>query len=605
MQIAQIVPKVKTRGTGIFDYSIPPELLVQIKIGLLVQVPFRGRKVNGIILEIKKSSKFDNLKPILKVIDPIPVVDKIHIELAKWMSDYYLTDFAKTLFENIVPPAKRTIKKKTEIEQESNKIININTKSGKNFLVVADFKARLDFYQTAITKTLTQKKQIIILVPDLDFVPFLQEKIKEEIAVISSDLTITKRWKIWDSIRSGQTKIVIGSNSALFVPAQNLGLIIIEQEENETYKNDQAPRFNALKVAEELSKLTSANLVIGSSSPSIETYFNARKNKYLYKIKAKTNTCISIVNMTFERSVISEPLKEKIEETLELNKKVMIILDRKGEGARLFCTNCKWLYKCPDCLSPLTPNIDSAHCTNCNRDFSIPAICPLCHKVSLKNIGMTTSKLEKLIHELWPELKTIRVEKDKNDNIDSDWSIAVATSLALKTQLPEIGLLVILDADQSLNFPGYRTQERNFQNYLKLLQLGKSGLVQTHLPESSIINNLGTLNYENFFNKEIINRQTFDFPPFTKIIRIIYKNLDKFAGQKEADNIYKQVDRIIKENNLSITLLGPLASRIPKRGYYFNQIILKQTKRSQIIDNYLKSLSKGWIIDVDPFDISL
>lgn len=605
MQIAQIVPKVKTRGSGIFDYSIPPELLVQIKIGLLVQVPFRGRKIEGIILDIKKNSKFDNLKPILKVIDPIPVVDKIHIELAKWMSNYYLTDFTKTLFENIVPPAKRTIKKNAEIDKIITDDIIVTNKQRKKFLVVTDLKSRLDFYQTAITKTLAQNKQIIILVPDLDFVPFFKEKIKEEMAVISSDLTTTKRWKIWDSIRSGQTKIVIGSNSALFVPAKNLGLIIVEQEENETYKSDQSPRFNAPKVAEELSKLTSANLVIGSSAPSIETYFDARKNKYLYRIKNKIIPEISIINMTFERGVVSEPLKEKIEELLKSNKKILIMLDRKGEGARLFCTNCKWLFKCPNCQLALTPNINSARCTNCNKDFPMPAICPSCHKVSLKNIGMTTSKLEKIIHELWPQAKTIRIEKDRNDDIKSDWSIAITTSFALKSQLPEIELVAILDADQSLNFPGYKTETRNFQTNFRFMQLGNSGLIQTHLPENSINASLGTLNYEAFFNSEITNREKFNFPPFTKITRIIYKNIDKKIGQQETDIVAKGLNDIIKNNNLAIILLGPSASKNQKNGYFYYQIILKQTKRSQIIDDYLKTLPKGWIIDVDPFDISL
>jgi primosomal protein N' (replication factor Y) len=605
MQIAQIIPKVKTRGTGIFDYSIPPEILVQIKIGLLVQVPFRGRKVEGIILDIKKSSKFDNLKPILKVIDPIPVVDRVHIELARWMSDYYLTGFTKTLFENIVPPAKRTIKKNSEKESEANQIIGNNTKPRKKFLVVADLNSRLDFYKTAIIKTLDQKKQVIILVPDLDFVPFFIEKIQKEIALISSDLTITKRWKIWDSIRSGKTQIVIGASSAIFAPAKNLGLVIIDQEENENYKNDQSPRFNVLKVADELTKLTNANLVIGSSSPSVETYFEARKNKYLYKIKNKNITEVSTINMTFERGLISEPLKEKIEAALELKQKIIIVLNRKGEGARLFCTNCKWLFKCPVCKLALTPNIDCAHCSNCNKDYSIPVICPSCNKVSLKNIGMTTSKLEKISKDLWPQASIIRIEKDRTDDINSNWDIAIVTNFALKINFPEIELVIILDADQGLNFPGYKTQERNFQTYFNFLQLGKTGLIQTHLPENSLIKNLGSSSYENFFIDEIVNREKFDYPPYVKITRIVYRNFDKSECQKEANIVFNRTNEIIKENNLSIKLLGPLAGQIPKRGYYFNQIILKQLKRSQIVDDFLKTLPNGWIIDVDPFDIGL
>ncbi|MEI6040430.1 MAG: primosomal protein N' [Candidatus Berkelbacteria bacterium] len=604
MQIAQIVPKVKTRGSGIFDYSIPPELLVQIKIGLLVKVPFHGRKVEGIILTIKKSSKFDNLKPILKIIDTVPVVDEIHIELARWMSEYYLTDFTKTLFENIVPPAKRTIKKQTDIIEPEKSIINETKKPGKKFLVVADFKARLMFYQKIISKVLSQNKQIIILIPDLDLVPFFTKNIKEEISVISSGMTLTKRWKIWDSIRCGQTRIVIGSNSAIFAPTKNLGLVIIDQEENETYKNDQSPRFNITKVAHELTKLTNANLVIGSISPSLETYHTAKQNKYLYKIKPDQPANISIVNMTFERGILSQPLKDSIEQAIELNQKIMIVLNRKGEGARLFCPDCKWIQTCPICKNPLKPGTNTSKCTNCNKDYSAPAICPICHSSNLKNIGMTTTKLEKIIRENWPSIKITRIEKDHIDT-SKDWQIAIVTSFALKTDFPEIETVVLLDADFGLNFAGYRTEERNFQTYLKFLRLAKNGLIQTHLPESQLVKNLASLNYENFYETEITNRQKFNYPPFTKLTRIIYRNPDKMICSKEAENVTSTLSKIILDNHLDIKLLGPLASTSIKHGFFYQQVILKQNKRSVLVDNYLRTLPKGWIIDVDPFDINL
>ncbi len=247
MQIARVVPKVKTSGEGIFDYSIPPEILPDMKIGILVLVPFHGRKIEGIVIDIKRSSQITRLKPIISLIDTFPVIDKVHTELAKWMADYYITDFSKTLFENIVPPAKRIIKKRDDSTATLQKLSG--NRSPKKYLVVADFQTRLKFYLQAIKKTLARGQQIIILVPDLSLVPYFTRSIKNKISILHTGLTLTQRWLEWDKIRRGDIDIVIGSNSALFAPVKNLGLIIIDQEENETYKSGQAPRYHTVKVA--------------------------------------------------------------------------------------------------------------------------------------------------------------------------------------------------------------------------------------------------------------------------------------------------------------------------------------------------------------------
>jgi primosomal protein N' (replication factor Y) len=604
MQIAQIVPKIRTRGEGIFDYSIPPQFLPEIKIGLLVLVPFRGRNIEGIIIDIKRSTAIENLKPIVSIIDTTPVVDEIHIKLAHWMADYYLTDFSKCLFENIVPPAKRAIKNSPAYststqEKPASKISETN----KKYLIVADFSSRLEFYLKTIKKTLAQNKQVIILVPDLDLVHFFTSQIKEKVFLIHAGLTMTERWGAWNSIRNGEAKIIIGSNSALFSPTKNLGLIIIDREENETYKSDQAPRFNAAKAAGELTKITSANLVTGSSAPSVESYFRARKNRYLYKIKNEKLTNVSIVNMAHERGIFSEPFKNKISLILENNQKAIVVLNRKGEGARLFCTDCHWVYSCPQCKLPLTPNISDAYCPTCEKNFLLPQVCPNCHHSNLKNIGMTTARVEKMIKELWPKTKTIRIEKDHKENINEDWNIAIVTSFALKINFPQITFTAIMDIDQGLNFPGFKTEEKNFQTYYKFLKMAQSGLIQTRFPENTLIKNLAGLNYENFYQDELANRQKFNFPPFVSLIKIIYKNKDENICHKESEIVFNKLKEIINQNNFDIDLLGP-STLNQKHGIHNQQILLKLNKRYALIDHFLKKLPQGWIVDVDPYDIN-
>ncbi len=601
MQIAKVVPKIRTRGEGIFDYSIPPEILPMIKIGLLVLVPFRGRNIEGIIVEIKRSSQILNLKPIVAVIDPVPVVYKTQTDLAKWMSDYYLSDFSKTLFNFVVPPAKRTIKKNLNYDIEIQSSPNINA---KQYLIVADFASRLKFYLRAIKKTLAQKKQTIILVPDLSLIDYFTKYIKEDITIIHGNLTLTQRWLAWDKIRRGEAKIILGSTSAIFSPAPNLGLIIIDKEENETYKSDQSPRFSAIKVAQQLTKLTNVSLVLGSSAPSIETYFQAKTNKFLYKNKNEKVPDISIVNMTFEKQILSQPLKEKIELILENNQKAILVLNRRGQASRRTCDDCGWTYVCPQCQLPLNIIDDNFYCNNCEKQFSNIIKCPKCQSLNLKDIGLTTGKIVSIIKKQYPDAKIIRVEKDHEDDLNSDWNIAVVTSFALKKIFPVIEFVAIIDADQSLNFPGFRNFEKSFQNFYKFLSIAETGIIQTRLSESSFIGSLASLDYEKFYQTEIVNRQKFNFPPFVKLIKLAYRSYSEAECKLETQKVKTQIQKIVTQEKIELDILGPAPARnLQKRDYFYYQLILKLPKRNTTLDEFLKKLGKGWIIDVDPFDI--
>lgn len=549
MQIVCVVPKVKTSGEEIFDYAIPPELLPMIRIGVLVLVPFHGRKVEGIVIDIKRSSKIANLKSLISIIDPIPVIDSVRTELARWMADYYLAPFSKTLFENIVPPARRILKKQSDVVLDVQK--KSPNQSAKKYLVVADFQTRLKFYLQAIKKTLARGQQVIILVPDLTLIPFFTRYIKNKVAILHAGLNLTQRWQEWDKIRHGEVQIIIGSNSALFAPVKNLGLIIIDQEENETYKSGQAPRYHAVHVAEELSKLTAARLVIGSLAPRVETYHDAIQNKYLFQKITKTKPDISIVDMNFERSILSQPLQNQIAKILEKNQKALLVLNRKN------------------------------------------------------TLGLTTAKLERIVKEKFFEVKIIRIEKpaspaggDIKISLDAQWDIAIVTNFALKLNLPKIGLVTLIDADQDLNFPDFRSAEKTFQALYKFLRLGDRGVIQTHLPENQILKNLAGLNYEGFFLDELTNRQKSDFPPFTSLTRLLYRNTDETKARQES----KRVAELL---NPLITIIGPSSPFISKqRGFCYYQILIKHHKElSENIKSILKTLPRGWIVDVDPFDL--
>ena len=606
MQIAKVVPKVKTHSEGVFDYSIPPEILPMIKVGILVLVPFRGRKIEGIIVDIKKTSAIKNLKPIIAIIDNNPVIDHFHLKLAEWMADYYLTDFSKTLFENIAPPAKRTIKKQELFAENETKTISFLP---RKYLVMADFKDRLKFYLKAIKKTLARGYQVLILVPDLSVIPFFTSFLElKKLSVLHSNLTKTNRWIEWDKIRRGEARIIIGSTSALFAPVKKLGLIILDQEENETYKNDQNPRFNTLKVCETLTKITHASLVIGSAAPSIETYFNAKKNNYLLKQKENIKTDITVINSAFERGIISEPLQEEISQNLEQGRKTLLVFNRKGEGSRTACTDCDWVHQCPQCGLPLVPLTTNVYCANCEKYFPQVTVCPDCHGVNLKNEGLTNSKIEKIIKKKWPQIRTVLIEKDRLFNQTEEWDLAIVTSFALKYSFPPLATVVILDADQSLNFPGFRTREKSFETFYKFLKMAPSGIIQTRLPESLFIRDLASLNYESFYQTEINERKNFLFPPFAKIVILKFRAASEEVVKTETDKVYHQLLSFNQETKSILAISPPSPSFITKkRGLFLYQIILKfekETKMPTQLTDYFKQLTKGWAIDIDPFDIS-
>lgn len=598
MQIAKIVPKISTSKVSVFDYEILPEQLVDIKIGVLVLIPFHGRKIEGVIVEIKKTSKLQHLKPIIKIMDPIPVIDKNHLELARWMANYYLAPLGKTIFSAIVPPAIRSIR---NAQHFFAKTIIIKRKQTKNYLLVADFATRLKFYKQALKQTLANNLSAIILVPDLTLIPFFQLK---DAVLLHAGLSKSARWQAWDKIRSGNVKIVIGSQSALFSPVNNLGLVIIDQEENETYKNDRVPRFLASTTALRLGKICHADVILGSVMPTLDSFVLAKENKLILKQQHKNSIIpITIIDLNTQKNFWGDVLESRIRKNLLNQKKTLLFLDRKGEGIKYTCFDCNWVFTCPRCDIPLIPFNQNAsvHCFRCDKNYPIPLKCPNCQSQNLKPLGITTGWIAKNIKNLFPKARIIRIESKTNNNpFKNNWDIAIATSFALKFRFPQIDLVAILDADQGLAIPDFRSSEKTFRKLYKFLKISKNGLIQTHFPSSPRINALAKLDYEAFFSYEYATRKKYLFPPQCNLIRLVYKNSDEEKAISESQKVYQNLTALDLTKDVIISPPSQ-AFASKKNDYYRYQIIIKfQAKRSDKLARYLISLSQGWQVDVDP-----
>ena len=606
MQIAQIVVKTRTTKEDVFDYAIPPAILPQIKIGVLVEVLFHGRKIEGIIVGLKRSSSILKLSNIISVIDFTPVVDETHIKLAQWMSEYYLVSLGQTLFENVVPPAKRTLKKIDEKKNFYQSDISRKTASQK-FLVIADFNARLEFYLKEITKTIREHKNVILLVPDLSLIRYFTGHLKHPYAIIHAGLTRTERWTTWNNIREGEIKIVIGAQSALFSPVSNLGLVILDQEENETYKSDRAPRFNTIDVAESLCELTSAKLIVGSTSPQVTTYFRAKKLNYkIYKRTAKTASG-SIVNMNFEKRIISNTLEEQINSSLSKKNKILLVLNRKGEGTNFSCADCGWIRLCEKCGLPLIPQKAKNVCFRCEKTFAKETICPKCQGINLKPAGLGTARLKKILAKIFPQAKIAIFEKDASVK-DNNYDIAIVTSYGLKMSFANIGLVAIVDTDQTFSLPDFSSTEKAFNTYYKFLKLADRKIIQTHLADHYAIQSLAAMDLHQFLNAELSIRQAGNFPPFYKLIRLEYQNESLEKAELESKKVAETLQKINYDHSMEIS--DPYQPFINKKRNKFRSQILLRTKNTykklpltKEIQSIIKDLPKGWIVDVDPFSL--
>ena len=596
MQIAKVVPKVKTTGSGIFDYDIPPEILPQMQVGILVEVPFHGRKIEGIVIDIKRTSQFTNLKNIIRIIDPVPVIDDHHLTLAKWMAEYYLSSLGQTLFENIVPPAIRTIKKQTLPIIQKKIYLNKNDRS---YLIQADFSHRLKFYLKAISKTIHRGQSVLILIPDLTLINYFLKSIKNPI-ILHSRLTKTERWLAWNKIRSNSKQIVIGSQSALFAPVQNLGLVIIDQAEDETYKNDRSPYFSAITTAEKLVKISGSSLILGSLNHNVETFFYATKNNYEILKNKFLKPEISIVDTKSEKNIISTSLISEIEKSISKKEKIILVLNRKGEGSSLNCVDCGWVQTCQKCGLVLRPENFKAVCHNCENKYDLMTKCPKCQGFNLKKFGWGTKKLLKITKDLWPKEKIINLEKDGDKLID-DFSIAIVTSYALKLPLPKIGLIGIIDSDSYSFLPDFRSAEKDFLNFFKFLKISKKGIIQTKSPEHYFVRTLAKLDYMAYYQAELKIRDEGNFPPYSHLINLIYQNENEEICQKEAEKLAGKLRQI---QNPKFQILGPAPAYFKKNRHLYRwQIIIKQNlPRQEELGELLKK-QKDWKIDVDPVDL--
>lgn len=507
---------------------------------------------------------------------------------------------------------------------------------------------KTEVYFKLIDDTIKSGKNVLFLAPEIALASQLTKRLAKkfgtkDVAIWHSSISDGERYDVWQKLFKNEIKILAGARSAVFAPLQNIGLIIIDEEHESAYKQTSpAPRYDAKVVAQKLAEFHNCPLLLGSATPDISVYYRAVNSGNLFELKKRYNDAkvppVYVINMqeygrAAYRNVISKPLQTAINETLENNQQVILLINRRGFSTFTQCQACGHVIECPNCAIPMIWHAKDRRlkCHYCNHTESFPDTCPQCGSNALKNSGTGTQKIEQYIKELYPDKSVERIDSDilvrKGEHVrllerfqKGDIDILVGTQMIAKgLDNPNVTLVGVISADASFNLPDFRASERGFQLLTQVA--GRAGrgdfagkvFFQTYNPEYYALESAKSQNYNEFYSKEIIAREEFDYPPFSKIVRLVLSCENNFRAEKSAQEIALRFSAMIEKYGISerIEVLGPTNCVIERiNGQYRFQILIKNKmdeKGHRFISSFLNKISMPkdikLTVDVDPLDI--
>lgn len=537
----------------------------------------------------------------------------------------------------------------SEVQEEAYQNIKAKLKSQKPILLHGiTASGKTEVYFKLIDDVIKQGKNVLFLAPEIALASQLTKRLArkfgvKDVAIWHSSISDGEKYDVWKRLYNNEIKILAGARSAVFAPLQNIGLIIIDEEHESAYKqSNPAPRYDARTIAKKLSQYYQAPLILGSATPDISNYYYATNNNNLFQMLKRYNNApmakIKVINMqeygrAAYKSIISKPLQTEITETLNNNKQVILLINRRGFSTYSQCKACGHIIECPNCAIPMIWHASDKKlkCHYCGQESSFPDECPNCGSDAIKNSGMGTQKIEMLVKELYPNANIERIDSDiltrKNAHIEvlnrfqkGEIDILVGTQMIAKgLDNPNVTLVGVISADASFNLPDFRAAERGFQLLTQVA--GRAGrgeykgdvIFQTYNPDFYALESAKEQNYEKFYNTEIAAREEFDYPPFSQIIRVIFSCENNFRAEKSAMEIAMRLNTMTDKFGFSeyLSVLGPSPCVIERlNGLYRFQIIIKNKLHekghsfvSKFFDKITMPKDIRLAIDVDPIDI--
>ena len=647
----------------LFDY-LPPQAIDPIRLvpGIRVSVPFQSKTLVGILIELVKESNvpYEKLKRAHALLDEAPLLPRDLYELCHFAADYYHYALGEVLMSAMPSLLRKgrstTIKQKQEekrIDEENQPILNVAQQqaiqticAAKNSFQVflldgVTGSGKTEVYLRVIAEILNDHRQILVLVPEISLTPQTIERFHARfhhaIAMIHSSLSEPERLRVWLSARANEIKIVIGTRSAIFTPFANLGLIIIDEEHDTSFKQQERFRYHARDLAIMRASMNTIPIVLGSATPSLESLLNVKRNRYEYlslpmragNAQLPQYQLIDLRQQSADQG-LSNVLLNMIREHLNQDNQVMLFLNRRGFAPVLFCKQCGWIAKCHRCDARMVYHSSPPrlHCHHCDSRHVIPTRCIQCQEAALQALGIGTQKLEQALEHYFPGIPIIRVDRDNTrrkgamqnllEQIQSQKkAILLGTQMLAKGHhFPLVTLVGIVDADGGLLSADFRATEQMGQLLLQVS--GRAGraekagtvVIQTYQPEHPLLQMLTQKGYQPFAETLLAEREQALLPPFSYFA--IFRA--EAYVEKNASDFLITIKALCATFPKTITLLGPVPAAMAKRkGLYCHHLLLKSNQRHSL-QKFLKQLlqqiekiaaahSVKWMLDVDPIEV--
>ncbi|NLC93448.1 MAG: primosomal protein N' [Treponema sp.] len=659
MKYIEIILNLPVNMPFIYSYSSDENENSELfpKIGKRAEIMFGNKKTTGFIVNVSNEKPStctiddSKIKEIRKVLDKEPLFGEELISLAKWISYYYLCTFGEAVF-SMIPSGRREIsansfsfedlvpKKITLSEEQASVVKNIlNSKEIYHYVYGCTGSGKTEVFLKLAEHVIAQNKSVIYLVPEISLTAQVTkafiERFGDNVAILHSGLTPSEKLSEWHRIMNQKANIVIGARSAIFAPVINLGLIIIDEEHDNSYKSGTTPRYHGRQVAMYRASKLKIPLVMGSATPSLEAWQLMNEGKIIKHVLTKRLSggtlpkieCVNLSNFKME-GCISPVLENEINQTIENKHQVILFLNRRGFSHFFRCNSCGFELKCKNCSVPLTyhKNDNKLKCHYCGWQTLLPQSCPKCGSLDIGISGFGTEFIENETREKFPNAKIIRVDTDSfkkkeellnklDDFKNGKYDIMLGTQMIAKgLNFPNLQLVGIILADTGLHMPDFRAGERTFSLITQVS--GRAGrflpdgkvIVQTYNPDIKAISSACNSEIDEFYKYEIENRKLVDFPPFSRLIRLVFRSYNQKLAIETAKDAYSILNENIKND---IEIIGPAECPISKISQNYRYQILLKSPSITALQNITRKLLYGYThkndiyieYDIDPLNL--
>jgi primosomal protein N' (replication factor Y) len=611
MPYAKVVVGLPVEGP--FDYALPAGLEKMVKKGSRVRVSFGARRIIGYVIGLARQSKVKNTKPILELIDAQPLLSEEMLSLARELADYYCCSWGEAIEAAIPQP----LRKGKELSY-----LNIGretpTEAKSEVMLLHDLgpKQRWENYFAAVKEAMSAGKGAVMLFSDINTLL----KAKEKISTAFTDIPLATLYRgesaelrEWSRIREGKIRLVLGTRSAVFAPLNNLGLVIIDDEDNPVYKQEQSPHYHARQVALMRARLSGAKVVLASAHPSLESLSLARGGKIGYQLLGRRRSfpAVKTTRPAFRQKgktpdILSRFSTDLIARSLAEKKKILIFANRKGFATAAYCHNCGVTLKCPRCNINLVYHFQEnlLLCHYCSYRIAPPQICANCNAGYIRYSGAGVEKIESEVARIFPQAR-VRLYQASNEDNFADTDILVATQQITKAESLEFGLVVILATDNSLNLAGLRAAEYAFGLFWDLCGLTEDTVViETRLARQPLMQALVKADPDIFYKQELKERKALRFSPYKHLALVRLRGANEAKAKSAGEELFQELSAQ-RPKNIEVLSINP-AQPLKKRGKFCWQVLLRAAQVSALshfLKNRLKKFSRSGIIvsvDIDP-----